>query len=496
MELELKLLLDPAARGIVESHQAFAAVGSEEREEITTYFDTPDLCLRQRGTSLRVRQSGPHFVQTVKLDDPGAGLGVRGEWEWPLESAKLDPARLSELPRGAALPGEIIDRVGPLFSTRIKRKIWHIELDQATEVEAVIDEGIVRARRRQAPISEVELELKAGPSGPLFRFAIELADRAALRYGSQSKAERGYGLVSGDVASHGKPSPVHLAKGATIGMAFPRLLSAALQGLAAEIPAATGGDVEGVHRLRAAIRKLRTLLVLFAPHLDVAASRRFNAALREIGAVLGEGRDWDVFLTDTLPQAEKESGGATLRLLADPAETRRRAAHARIGDVMRGPKPTELILGVGAWAAEPGWLRGVDPDARLVDLLPDLMHRLARKVQKRAKHAPLGSLDDLHDLRKAMKKLRYAAEDVGSLFGDKAVHRYLRKIKSVLNLLGEINDAAVTVRRIDDVAPQDRPDLASAAAAALAWNEARRVGAMDDLKGKLRKFRAAEPFWE
>ena len=496
MELELKLLLDPAVRSVVESHQAFAAVGSEEREETTTYFDTPDLCLRQRGASLRVRRSGPHFVQTVKLAEPGAGLGVRGEWEWPLESAKLDPTRLAELPRGAALPGEIIDRVGPLFSTKIKRKVWCLELDEATRVEAVIDEGVVRARRRQAPISEVELELKGGPSGPLFRLAIELAERAALRYGSQSKAERGYGLVSADLAPHRKPAPIALAKGVTVGIAFPHLLNAALQGLAAEIPAAAAGEIEGVHRLRAAIRKLRTLLVFFGPHLDEAASRRFNIALREIGAVLGEGRDWDVFLVDTLPKAGKEAGGAAVKLLAGPAETRRRAAQARIEDLMRGPKPTELILGMGAWAAEPGWLRGADPEARLIDRLPDLMHRLARKVRKRAKHVPTGSLEDLHDLRKALKKLRYAAEDVGTLFADKAVHRYLGKIKSVLGLLGEINDAAVTVRRVDEVAPQDRPGLASAAATVLAWNEARRVAAMDALKSKLRKFRAVEPFWE
>ena len=48
----------------------------------SVYYDTPKRTLRRNGLSLRVRQSGARFVQTVKTecgDDPLR----RGEWEAP-----------------------------------------------------------------------------------------------------------------------------------------------------------------------------------------------------------------------------------------------------------------------------------------------------------------------------------------------------------------------------------------------------------------------------
>lgn len=497
MEMELKLLLDPASRSIIESHPVFAgaAAGKQQREETTTYFDTPDLELRRCGTSLRVRRSGSRFIQTVKLDAPAADIGVRGEWEWPVASASLEPARLASLPDGAAAVRQVVDRVQPIFVTEIQRTVWHLALDQGTSVEAVLDQGVVQAGARRAPICEVELELKQGSTAPLFQLAIDLADRAALRYGSQSKAERGYGLISDEMPPRQPTSGLVLDRKATIADSFPRLVNAALRELVAEIPGAASRNVEGVHRMRAAIRKLRTLLVLFAPHLDRAAAQGFNGVLRDLGRVLGQGRDWDVFLTETLPEAEAQIHGATLNLLRLCAEARSAEAHAAVSEAMRAPALTGLILGLGAWTAESGWLGGAAPDALLRDLLPQLLARLERKVRKRAKHLDGLAAEDLHALRKAVKKLRYSIEDVGSLFKHKAVHPYLKSLKAVLAVLGAINDAAVTVGRVGDVAPRERPELAPDAATLLKWNEHRRGKALRKLNGKMKTFLAQEAFW-
>ena len=497
METELKLLLDPASRSVIESHPLFAEAetNGEIRKEVTTYFDTPELELRRRGISLRVRRSGSGFIQAVKLDAPDGNIGVRGEWEWRVASASIDHAKLVSLPDAAASVRHVADRVQPIFVTKIKRKVWHLALDQATSVEAVLDEGKVQADDRQAPICEVELELKQGSRAPLFQLAIDLADRAGLRYGSQSKAERGYELLSDEFPPRPHASSLSLGRKATIADAFPSLVQAALRELAAEIRGAASRNVEAVHRMRAAIRKLRTLLVLFAPHLDEAAAQRFNGVLRDLGGVLGQGRDWDVFLTETLPEAEAHLDGAALNLLRPAAEARSAQAHAEVSEAMRASLLTGLILGLGAWTADAGWLRGTEPDEPLRDLLPHLLARLEKKVRKRAKHLDGLAAEDLHALRKSLKKLRYSVEDVQSLFKRKPVHRYLRSLKAVLSVLGEINDASVTVGRVGDVAPQERPELAPSAAALLKWNEHRRGEALRKLDGKLQKFLAEEPFW-
>ena len=212
--------------------------------------------------------------------------------------------------------------------------------------------------------------------------------------------------------------------------------------------------------MRAAIRKLRTLLVLFAPYLDRAAAQRFNAVLRDLGRVLGAGRDWDVFLTETLPKAEASMEPAGLALLRAPAEALSAEAHARVGDAVESPQLTGLILGLGAWTADAGWLREAEPDALLRDLLPQLLTRLEKRVRKRARHLDGHAAHDLHDLRKALKKLRYGVEDVEPLFKHKRVSHYLKSIKDILAVLGDINDAAVTVERASEVAPPERPELA------------------------------------
>ena len=497
MEVELKLLIGSAETETIETHPAFAGAGTAKRRHlVTTYFDTPDLALRRLGASLRIRRTGSKYVQTVKLDDPQADLGARGEWEWPVGSPNPDLAKLDGLPDGLDAVREAAAGAEPLFVTDIERRTWDIETAEGTLIEAAIDRGVARSGDRTADIHEVELELKRGAVGPVIRLAIDLADRAALRYGAQSKAERGYGLVSPDLAPRERPGAPDMPDDTSVGAAFPRLLNAALTTFAAEFPLAGRGDVEGVHRMRAAIRRLRTLLVLFGPNLEAEAAARFNASLQDLGAVLGRGRDWDVFLTETLPRAREASGDASLDLLGPPAEALRVAAHEGVSEAIGGLGPTRLLLGMAAWTTEPGWCARKSFDTALRDALPKMLDRLERKVRKRVRQVDGAEVEPLHDLRKSMKKLRYGSEDVGSLFKHKDVDHYVERIKSTLSVLGEINDAAVTTARIDEAAPPDRPEFAPAAAALLAWNDKRLAKALHKLDGKLHKFKAAENFWD
>jgi CHAD domain-containing protein len=161
-----------------------------------------------------------------------------------------------------------------------------------------------------------------------------------------------------------------------------------------------------------------------------------------------------------------------------------------------GPVPTALLLGLSLWTADGGWMkREKDGDARFRDLLPDLLDRLERRALKRGRHLKSLDVEALHALRKSLKKLRYACEDVSSLYASGDVHRYVGAIKKVLGNLGAINDAAVTEERVGDLAPADHPGLAEPAAALLAWNDGRRRGHERDLRRRWRRFRHADPFW-
>ena len=496
METEIKLLLPEASRAAVEGHALFAAVAPRRVHNVSTYYDTPDFALRARGVSLRVRKAGDNHIQTVKSLAATGGFAARSEWEWPIASDALDPDALAREPEAARLVGADLDRLGPIFTTDIERTLRVLTLDGKTTVETAVDVGEVRAGDRRRPLSEVELELKGGPVGPMLRLAADLVREAGLRLGPDPKSERGYALLTESLPPHHDVSDLDLPKRVTLKDAFPLMLEAACRDFARDLSPAARGDVEGIHRLRAAIRKMRTLFVLFAPHLEPDATARFNGELRDFGRVLGGGRDWDVFLTETLAEAEAELGGSDLAPLRAAAERRRTEAHAAVRDAIEGPLPTDLLLGLAVWAEDGAWLKpGTDGGAPFRDLLPGLLDRLERKAVKRGRHLKSLGTEELHGLRKSLKKLRYACEDVASLYGEGAARRFIGAIKKVLQDLGHINDAAVTAERMGTLADPARPELAAASEALLAWNEKRRKGSERDLRRRWRKFRHADPFW-
>ena len=496
METEIKLTMPAAARAAVEAHPLFAAAESRRVRNLSTYYDTPDHALRARGLSLRVREADGNFIQTVKSLDAGRGFASRGEWERPVASTTLDREALARDPEALALVEAELDRVAPVFVTEVDRTLRLLTLEGKTTVEAALDEGEARAGDRRSPLGEVELELKGGPAAPMLRLAAELVRKASLRFGSEPKSERGYALLTDTLPPQRDAADLALAPEITLRDAFPAMLEAAARDFALDLAPAARGEIEGIHRLRAAIRKMRTLFVLFAPYLAPEATARFNDELRDFGRVLGGGRDWDVFLTETLAEAESEAGADGLAPLRAAAETRRAAAHAAVKAAVEGPLPTDLLLGLTLWTAESAWL--TRPDAggqRFRDLLPDLLDRLERKALKRGRHIKTLDTEALHELRKSLKKLRYACEDVASLYGRGDVHRHVGAIKKVLQDLGHINDAAVTAERVAELTASGGPELAAPAEALLAWNARRRKGSERDLRRRWRKFRHADPFW-
>lgn len=496
METEIKLVLPAASRASVEGHPLFAAVEPRRVHNVSTYYDTPDFALRARGVSLRVREADGTFVQTVKSLDDGAGFASRGEWEWPVASPALDREALARDPAALKLVAEDLDRVGPVFATHVDRTTRILTLDGKTTVEAALDEGEVRAGDGHSPLGELELELKGGPVGPMLRLAADLVRQGSLRFGTLPKSERGYALLTDALPPHRDVADLALPQHVTLGEAFPAMLDAAARDFARDLAPAARGDIEGIHRLRAAIRKMRTLFVLFSPYLAPEATARFNGELRDFGRVLGGGRDWDVFLTETLRTAEAEIGAEALAPLRAAAESHRADAHRAVKAAVEGPLPTDLLLGLTLWTAESGWLRREsEAGGRFRDLLPDLLDRLERKALKRGRHIRTLGTEELHGLRKGLKKLRYACEDVASLYGHGEVHRHVNAIKKVLQDLGHINDAAVTAERVAALTASGGPDLAAPGEALLAWNARRRKGSERDLRRRWRKFRHADPFW-
>jgi inorganic triphosphatase YgiF len=499
--LELKLAIPDGTLDAVLHRAAIRASTTQpprQRREFTTYFDTRDRALAQCGVSLRVRCADGRRVQTLKADRRSDVAADRAEWEWSIDRDRPDPTLLRQTEIGRNLPaGPELEQV---LATDIERTVRVLELGDGTIVEAALDEGSIIAGDAREPVRELELELQHGDPAAIYRLALALHASAPVTLVYESKAARGYRLLTGGIAGACKAEHVVVDPETSSAETFGRIVAAGLGHLLANRPAALSGDAEGVHQMRVAIRRLGAALTFFRPDLETNATSRFEAELRRMGQVFGEARDWNVFCLQILPDALASQGAAGWRdFLEQPAAARREAAHLCVAQEIRAPSFTALVIGLAAWAEQgrnaPDML-GDDALTRPIEeLCPRLLTRVAHKVKQRGRHIERRSDVERHALRKALKKLRYGIDYVATVYPQKSARPYLQACKKLQRVLGDINDTVAATALADRLAEGSRPDLAPAASALATQLAKRRSEALRRLPKRWHAFRAQPHFW-
>jgi triphosphatase len=519
-EIELKLALDPADLNRLTRSPALTAAGpARSRTLVSRYFDTVDHRLRQAGLALRVRESGRRFVQTLKsAPESTGGVSIRGEWESPVSGPLPELARL---PAASLLDG--LSGVNPgdllaLFESRIKRSQRLLFLPDGSHIEIAVDRGdIVCHDGETLPVCEVELELKPGAAAPdvgaLYDLALALNETVPLRLERQSKSDRGYGLAGAPVPGWGKAGRVLLSPDDTIDTALTRMLRLGLSHLAAnEATALQGIQPEGVHQLRVALRRLRAVLAGFRPLLPPGMAEpltALTAELKWLAGSLGPARDWDVFLTETLPPLQMacpdESGLADLLELARGERTR---GYQQVREALTSRRCTALLLTLAAWADGRRWRVGAD--ASSLDALDRpvrpfaymLLQKRHRQARRRGQRLAALALPARHELRLALKKLRYAGELFRSLYPEKPTERYMQRLSALQDRLGAIQDVvsiSTAISRCADAVAAGRgePGLwRQGAGLVLGWHRRGVQDSEDDLLADWTTFAGTRPFWQ
>ena len=278
------------------------------------------------------------------------------------------------------------------------------------------------------------------------------------------------------------------------GTAAARTVENAVQHFLANLPAVFAGDVEAVHQLRIAIRRLRTVLVLFKPFLpEDAATDELDTVLRSLGRSLGAARDWDVFCLEILPGV---AAAVDADALAPAAGEHRRAAQAQSARDLSDEVLLRFARAAASWSADVAQAGDAQTgaDGRLEDAAPALLTRLEHKVRRRGRHMAALGVAELHALRRANKKLRYGVEYLRPLFPRKRVKPFLRACERLGQSLGEVNDAANAAAMLASLAA-DRPGLDEAVQATAGTVARRRRDAAARAQSDWRTWKAAEPFW-
>ena len=265
--------------------------------------------------------------------------------------------------------------------------------------------------------------------------------------------------------------------------------------------AAGVGDPEGIHQMRVAVRRLRAILSALAPFLPVEPRRQAANELRWLADALGEARNLDVLALEILAPARASLPSTSgLERLAEVIDRHRQYAHAEAEAVLNSSRFADSVSKVLHWFDKNGW-RGHETNELLGhpigELAPMVLETRYRPVRKRSKHFAEQSEEQRHQLRIALKKMRYAAELLCGLYDGAASKRFIQRIKRLQDDLGSRNDVRVARDTIDDVTragPRD-PDLVKAGRQVVAWHERRLAGDDARLRRHLQQFLATEPFW-
>ncbi|MEX2630862.1 MAG: CYTH and CHAD domain-containing protein [Tistlia sp.] len=526
-EIELKLSMAPAQLEKLRRHpfvRMIAQGRAKRRRLVGTYFDTEELLLRDRRMALRLRETGGQRLQTLKIspDSYAALAAERGgaayrtrdaelagiqhliEHESATESDRPDPLLVAdETLRAFLLDERLAERLEPVFSTDIDRRTLLLRMADA-EIELALDLGEIRADSRSEAISEAELELKSGPPARLYELALLLSEELAFRLEPRSKAARGYDLFAAAAPAASKAAKPELRTSMSAAEAFDLLARGCLEQMRAnESAVLAGADPEGVHQLRVAVRRLRALVSLMRSIMAPDAVAFLKEELRWLQQSLGPARDWDVFLLETLtPLARRLPAEPSLGRLDKAAAAACTQAYGTARAALCDVRYSRLLLRLALWLEDGGWRReGSDAVGRPVAALAaSLLDKRAKALRKSARRSKGRGEAELHEVRIAAKKLRYAVEFFRGLYGAKAVKRLLQRLVALQDTLGTLNDAVVGHRLIEELetaggADRKRRLEPRAAGLVIGWQAARIEADLGRFAEAWRAYRAAKPFW-
>jgi CHAD domain-containing protein len=216
--------------------------------------------------------------------------------------------------------------------------------------------------------------------------------------------------------------------------------------------AARSGDEDAVHDLRVAARRLRSLLATYRRVLDRDVTDPVRDELRWLGAEVSAARDAQVQRARLLTLLDAVPGdlvlGPVRRRAGLELQASARTGLGRLREALSSTRYYRLLDDLDDLAAGLPLTKKAKRPAD--EAVPGLVGRQVARVRRAAAAADAAGEDGreaaLHDVRKAAKRARYAAESAVPAAGKNA-SRLASRLEDLQDLLGQHQDA-VTARTL------------------------------------------------
>lgn len=210
--------------------------------------------------------------------------------------------------------------------------------------------------------------------------------------------------------------------------------------LLSHVRGAQDGDPRDTHQARVGARRFAEALSLTG-----SAGKRLDHDIRELRRALGVTRELDVtrivFDQAALEHRWSSLAVARVRRYLDHERARR---HEKVADRLADVSVSRLrrrIREIGEYAADV-------PAGKVARLVRARVAKRERELAHAVKQAgAVYNIDKLHDVRLAIKKLRYALELAQDALGKRWSKR-IAGLKAQQNLLGELHDLQVVVGHV------------------------------------------------
>lgn len=506
-ETELKFAGDAEALGALRQSAAFEALTgrrpAQTVERRAVYFDTADACLRQAGYVLRVRNEGNVCCQTLKqIDD--AGLFTRGEFESDIAGSEPDPRAIPD----SKARWKIIhllngQKLVPVFEVETRRTRVLLSSGRNVEIEAAFDSGCIRLPLqpdRATSISEVEFELNRGGVDDLFSVARTLTQGLPLTLSFLSKAERGFRLARGEGVQASRATPLRLRRAASADDAIAAMIGCCLRHLLDNVePVLAGDDVEGVHQMRVALRRMRVAFSMLSPEQRVSIEGTLALA-RRLSTQLGACRDQDVLLADlVLPVARRLGREGEFQPLVGRIEATRDRCREAVRALVTSQDFRGFALDVAAVTSQRPWLATASlhgaMEADVARFAVQQANRRLMQCRKAVRGSKRLKERGLHELRIRLKKLRYTLEFFGHALERRKTKALLKRLEKLQGLLGDMNDILAARQHVRGLLAENRsssdlPTLALAGGMLIGWHGRRHAAIRRRARRKLKALAA------
>jgi CHAD domain-containing protein len=436
------------------------------------YYYTADLRLARARVTLRRRTGGTDAGWHVKLP---AVAGARRELHSPLGRATRTP------PKAVLEPVLGIVRrapVAPVATLRTRRVVTEL-VDAAGRVLAeVADDHVTGTALPAGPGEaatvmvwrEVEIELVDGDEELLAAVATVVIEAGARPADSPSKLSRVLGdrlaaleapeappaavaepeATKAKKAKKGKKERKDDGRGRTSSAPAGEVVRAALELQVRALQDADlmvrTGQLDGVHQVRVACRRLRSVLAAFRPVLDRAHTDPLREELAQVGSALSPTRDAEVALAHlrelVAAQPPELVLGPVAARLQQAAIRDEQAGDETTRKVLNSPAYLQLRDDLDALVAEPPLT--ADAGRPADEVLREVLALAARRLRRAVRAArDSDQAEALHEVRKAAKRVRYTAEAAVPVLG-RPVAELVAALKGVQQVLGDRQDTFVT----------------------------------------------------